>query len=68
METQEVEESPEATPINSEVAAGRKCMQISLDCPIHAYQTIVARANPDYIVTLHKLLTTFAECAEALKK
>lgn len=57
----------EATPINEKVAENRKSMQISLDSPIHAFQTIVARAKPDYIVTLHKLLSTFAECAKDLK-
>ena len=44
-----------------------KSMQVSLDNPVHAFQTIVARAKPEYIVTLHKLLGTFAECASELK-
>lgn len=57
-----------ATPINDEVAVGRKSMQVSMDNPIHAFQTIVGRAKPEYIVMLHKLLGTFAECANELKK
>ncbi len=61
--TMEVEE---ATPITE--AVGRKSMQVSMDNPIYAFQTIVARTSPDYIVMLHKLLGTFAECASELKK
>lgn len=44
-----------------------KSMQVSLDNPVYAFQTIVSRAKPEYIVTLHKLLGTFAECASELK-
>ena len=44
-----------------------KNMQVSQDNPVYAFQTIVARAKPDYIVTLHKLLGSFAECASSLK-
>jgi hypothetical protein len=38
-------------------------MQVSIDDPIQAYKSIVSRASPAYIITLHKLLTTMAECA-----
>jgi len=61
----EVEAAP--TPIMERVSVGQKSMQVSMDNPVHAFQTIVGRAKPDYIVTLHKLLGTFAECASQLK-
>lgn len=61
-EMTETEAQPQETaPMTS------KSMQVSLDNPVYAFQTIVARAKPEYIVTLHKLLGTFAECASELK-
>lgn len=62
------EKEMEATPINEEVAASRTNMQLSMENPIHAYQRIVARCKPDYIVTLHELLGTFAKHASQMKK
>ncbi len=62
METTEVTEVQPTISMQS-----NKSMQISMDNPVHAFQTIVSRANPDYIVTLHKLLGTMAACAAELK-
>ena len=62
------EMTEEVTPISEKAAEARKSMQVSMDNPVYAFQTIVARAKPDYIVTLHKLLGTFAACASELKQ
>jgi len=64
MDTEETESQPQETALMPDRS---KSMQVSLDNPVYAFQTIVARAKPDYIVTLHKLLGTFAECASELK-
>lgn len=50
------------------VPLAEKNMQVSIDCPISAYQTIVARTkgNPEYIVTLHELFGTFVKCVNHL--
>ncbi len=64
METEATESQPQETALMPDRS---KSMQVSMDNPVHAFQTIVSRVKPEFIVTLHKLLGTFAECASELK-
>lgn len=66
----EIEEAPmaEVAPITEAVAPKRKNMQLSMENSFLAFQTIVSRADADYISSLAKLLSTFAECASEVKK
>jgi hypothetical protein len=61
-----VQESPEKAPTESgPVAAIRHARKlISVKNPVEAWQTLVANTSQDYLVTLHKLLTTVVECTK----